>query len=284
MTSPPTSSIVRIKTANDAVVGAGFLVGTRRILTCAHVVTDALGIDDTPVKPQASVHLDFPRVTSGCLFTANIVRWRAPQPDNSGDIAGLELVEDPPLGAQATCLDQVENLWNHSFQALGFPRGQETGVWASGRLLSQQASNWIQIEDVKETGYPIEQGFSGTPVWDTQLEAVVGMVVAEDRRRELKTAFAIPVDALISAWPDLIPPRNPYKGLKAFTEQDKRDFFGRNALTNTLVKQVKSVLARESKGKHERLLAVIGASGSGKSSVVMAGIASPPTRGWRTWQ
>lgn len=59
--------------------------------------------------------------------------------------------------------------------------------------------------------------------------------------------------------------RNPYKGLRAFDETDSGDFYGREALVQTLVQQF------QRRGQHERFLAVVGASGSGKSSVVRAG-------------
>ncbi|MDH3539793.1 MAG: protein kinase, partial [Acidimicrobiia bacterium] len=56
--------------------------------------------------------------------------------------------------------------------------------------------------------------------------------------------------------------RNPYKGLQAFTESDATDFFGRDDLVSQLVKTLES----------QRFLAVVGPSGSGKSSLVRAGL------------
>ncbi len=195
------SSIVRICSANGVVVGAGFLVAERHALTCAHVVAGALGLaDDAPEKPQAPVYLDVPRVAPGQLLTARVVLWRPPRTDGGDDIAGLELDGDPPHGAQAAPLAQVEDLREHTFQAFGFPRGQDTGEWATGRLLDRQITNWVQIEDVKETGFAVEPGFSGTPVWDDKVQAVVGMVVVAERRLNLKTAFAIPLDVLAANW------------------------------------------------------------------------------------
>src|SRR6266700_988850 len=68
-------------------------------------------------------------------------------------------------------------------------------------------------------------------------------------------------------------PRNPYKGLRAFTGADAPDFFGRMSLVKELTEALQGVLIREQQGIiSERLLAVLGASGSGKSSVVMAGL------------
>jgi formylglycine-generating enzyme required for sulfatase activity len=59
-------------------------------------------------------------------------------------------------------------------------------------------------------------------------------------------------------------PRNPYKGLRAFSSQDAGDFFGRELFIEQMLEKFRSI--------HQvRLLGVLGASGSGKSSVVMAG-------------
>ncbi|HUF58496.1 MAG TPA: extracellular solute-binding protein [Actinomycetota bacterium] len=60
--------------------------------------------------------------------------------------------------------------------------------------------------------------------------------------------------------------RNPYKGLHAFAEADADDFFGRDALVERLVAR----MAESTEGS--RFLAVVGPSGSGKSSVVRAGL------------
>ncbi len=66
-------------------------------------------------------------------------------------------------------------------------------------------------------------------------------------------------------------PRNPYKGLRAFAEEDESDFFGRTAVVPTLVEAVAATLAPGSAAP-ARLLAVVGPSGSGKSSLVRAGL------------
>ena len=57
-------------------------------------------------------------------------------------------------------------------------------------------------------------------------------------------------------------PRSPYKGLKKFQAKDKDLFFGRERLINKLIEAV----------KQSNLVLVLGASGSGKSSVVRAGV------------
>ena len=54
----------------------------------------------------------------------------------------------------------------------------------------------------------------------------------------------------------------PYVGLKAFREEDTAYFYGREQLTQKLIAEL----------YHRSFIAVVGASGSGKSSVVQAGI------------
>ena len=422
------TSIVRIRRVDRTVVGAGFLVDERHIFTCAHVVTQALDLpEDVPEAPQAQLWLDFPLVAPKKLLTAEVVHWQPRQEDETGDIAVLRLQADPPNGSEAARLAEAEDFWNHPFRAFGYPVGQDDGVWATGRLLGRQATYWIMIEDVKAQGFGVIQGFSGGPVWDTQLEGVVGMVVASSRPTTIdtKTAFVIPLDVLTVAWkidspvlsqrvflssapgdaafaeqlsadlqtrgvvvwneqkgpdgapaseeeqirrairtaqavrlivspqtrasrtvkehlrladlyqrrlilvwvgddPDARPqrygwhettwidiheasypsiletievslshdrltsimsllspsndrpqpePRNPYKGLRVFTADDTKDFFGRDRLVNELVKDVQELLAMDQVTPGQgRLLALIGPSGSGKSSVMMAGL------------
>ena len=70
----------------------------------------------------------------------------------------------------------------------------------------------------------------------------------------------------------------PYKGLLSFEETDSNLFFGRETLTRQLADRVAD-LARNSAS---RFLAVVGASGSGKSSLVRAGLAVEFKRGG--WQ
>jgi WD40 repeat protein/energy-coupling factor transporter ATP-binding protein EcfA2 len=62
--------------------------------------------------------------------------------------------------------------------------------------------------------------------------------------------------------PPLDESKNPYRGLQAFNEENASLFFGRSALVDKLHEAV----------KNNRLTTVLGASGSGKSSLVKAGL------------
>src|SRR5205085_7334286 len=63
--------------------------------------------------------------------------------------------------------------------------------------------------------------------------------------------------------------QTPFKGLHYFEEADSDLFFGREALTARLLDRFQAGLLE---GSGLRFLAVIGASGSGKSSIVRAGL------------
>lgn len=101
-------------------------------------------------------------------------------------------------------------------------------------------------------------------------------VQAMVRARELNllvadtTAQPTPIESTYVVLPE---PENPYKGLRAFQMADARDFFGRERLIHRLVNRL---------SEHDRMarfLAVVGPSGSGKSSVVRAGLVPALWRG-----
>jgi hypothetical protein len=130
---------------------------------------------------------------------------------------------------------------------------------------------WVDGDELMDA---LPMGLGGTQMIDLRgdryavgLDALIGAFI---HRLGIATTPAqiAPVEVLP---PDThFVPRNPYKGLKAFTGEDIGDFFGRDALIQDLVKAVGEATAPS---ETVRFLAVIvGPSGSGKSSVVMAGL------------
>ncbi len=76
-------------------------------------------------------------------------------------------------------------------------------------------------------------------------------------------------------------PRNPYKGLRPFGEADAGDFFGRELFAERLVERLEAV------SRAGGLLLLVGPSGSGKSSVIRAGLLPllrAPTPGHEAWR
>lgn len=94
------------------------------------------------------------------------------------------------------------------------------------------------------------------------------LVLAADLRGALlgDRTFLKQVDADVAL-------ENPYKGLRAFEEVDAGEFYGREVLVEALVRSLDDGSAQQ------RFLAVIGPSGSGKSSLVAAGLVPALRRG-----
>jgi len=256
--SPVARAQVRIYAADGKdVVGAGFLTGRREVLTCAHVVRAALGLTGhAPEPPPGSIPLDFPLLPSPNRLTARVVRWR-PQ----DDLAVLELAADLPAGAEPAPLVEGGDLWGHPFRAFGFPAGHPEGVWAGGVVRGPNARGWLQIEDTKETGYRVQAGFSGAPVWDDALGGVVGMVSAAERDPAVRAALIVPTSILRKACPDAIPgrpstlPSNPFTDILAV--RDPARFVGRERLLERVLRLLET-----------GSVALVGERKIGKSSIL----------------
>jgi WD40 repeat protein/DNA-binding SARP family transcriptional activator len=127
---------------------------------------------------------------------------------------------------------------------------------------------------------PMDAALPSLGVVRPELPSALGDVIARatatdpDERYESVDAFlrsfASASGAATAAADEIYTPaESPYKGLKAFGEVDADDFFGRESLVDELVAAV---------GDH-RLVAVVGPSGIGKSSVVKAGLIPALRRG-----
>jgi eukaryotic-like serine/threonine-protein kinase len=91
---------------------------------------------------------------------------------------------------------------------------------------------------------------------------------AHDAAVALETVLQAPAGA---ASLQEVEERSPYPGLASFTEKDAAQFFGREA-------EIKALWQRL---ENRKLLAVIGPSGTGKTSFVRAGVIAAAPEGWR---
>ncbi|MDD1427566.1 serine protease [Dolichospermum sp. ST_sed9] len=202
------NAIARIYNTNNVVIGAGFLISNQYLLTCAHVVTAALGLPpETVSKPSQRIQFDFPFINREEKLNAEVDFWLPYQsyqsdPQKIGDIAGLKLHNKViPDKVQPICL-KTSYKSNHTFRIFGFPNQRTDGVWAYGTLKDTLPNGWGQMEG-QEKGYRVEGGFSGAPIWDDEEKAVVGMAVAEDKNEQRRVSFFLPTQALFSAWTEL---------------------------------------------------------------------------------
>ena len=69
------------------------------VLTCAHVVNSALGLEQKSVAtphPNAQLAISFPFSGVAKLVPATVVRWRPPDASAGGDMALLKLKDSVP--------------------------------------------------------------------------------------------------------------------------------------------------------------------------------------------
>ncbi len=254
------SSILRILDAQGKTVGAGFVVSENLAVTCAHVVEDAGG------APGGTLRVVFHTTGEEWHAQVHTGLWR---PADEEDVAFLHLEGGLPEGIQPILLSASQGTDGHPFSTLGFPEANpEGGVHGGGHILGETRLG-MEGDIVLQLSSPqVTPGFSGAPVYDTITERVIGMVTAiadpDQHGRLGETAFITSTETLRAICPELqLSDICPYCGLAAFTEADERFFHGRTALIQRLVESLK---------RQPRFLAVLGPSGSGKSSLVQAGL------------
>ncbi|MBY8874760.1 trypsin-like peptidase domain-containing protein [Micromonospora sp. PLK6-60] len=266
--SSAAAALGRVRGRSGQVVGTAFLVAADLVLTCAHVVTAALGsgrYDTDP--PDGFVIVEFPLLGAGPPageHRATVVGWQPARIDGSGDTALLRLDRSAPVDARRARLTLTESAWGDQVRVFGFPADlpEEYGVWVEAELRARQGAGWLQVESSPQQR-GIGPGFSGSPVWSPD-GAVVGMIVAAERGNT--TAYLIPVRTLVEAHPEIAAPDAaescPYRGLEPFLEEHAAHFRGRDALIDQLAALV----------DRQPLVTLAGPSGSGKSSLVFAGL------------
>lgn len=190
--------------------------------------------------------------------------WRDPEME---DVAFLQLDSPAPGYLQCLPLGSTENCTGHSFETLGFPAlNPKDGVRGAGHILGSIRLRGQEVLQINSS--EVTPGFSGAPVWDLSSRRVLGIVckvASPDAYGKLtETAFVTPSETLQSICSEIhAVDVCPYRGLLAFTEADVRFYFGREELVEELVEQLRH---------NPKLLAVVGSSGCGKSSLVQAGL------------
>ncbi len=250
------SGIVRIM--SNKRIGTGFVVSDDGlIVTCAHVLGSSMP-EETLVMFQATGEEQ--------EATVLLDGWRNVDAE---DVAFLRIPGPLPDGVQPLPLGSSEGIEGHSMISFGYPEtGEVEGGRATGKILGRGAKTRAGQSLLQVHSSEITEGFSGAPIWDEVRRRVVGMVVIAAQRDDLgkqgDTAFATPTETLRAVSSALqIRDIRPYRNLEAFTEADAAFFFGRRRVIEQLVDNLQN---------EPRFLAVFGASGSGKSSVVQAGL------------
>ena len=180
--------------------GTSFRVGENYLLTCAHVVKQCLGIskktEDVPTAEVdgKTIEIKFSKVPESIQKVEIVAAlWRF----GGEDIAVLKLTSPAPDSVAVISLKQSKDYYRHKFLVLGFPENGQDGRTVTGEMfMAQPSTGRIQLEGTKDQGLGIEEGFSGSPVWDEQFGGVVGMTVARDEDEDTKIGFMIPYEKL----------------------------------------------------------------------------------------
>ncbi|MFF2021185.1 trypsin-like peptidase domain-containing protein [Streptomyces sp. NPDC058171] len=160
-------------------VGAGFLVSTREVLTCAHVVRDAR---------HSPVEVTFPHASGLGPVAARIVMdggWAGGDLD-PGDLAVLELAHEVPLApVEFATPDEGYGEPPPRLLLYGFPDRYDEGTVAEYRITAagRLRDEWVQLEAWTGHGQPVAPGFSGAAVVLAATGRAVGMVTSATGER-----------------------------------------------------------------------------------------------------
>jgi WD40 repeat protein len=113
----------------------------------------------------------------------------------------------------------------------------------------------VAFYDALAAGYEVEEAY------ELGCSQMISFLEQETPVFKKKPLIPTPINTDIPVFEDVIPP-NPYQGLAAFEEEDADFFFGQENFINKLVEVT----------QNQPLVGIIGPSGSGKSSVVFAGL------------
>ena len=271
------------RSPDDEPFASGVVIDDRRVLTCAHVLTET-----------ASVCVSFPKAEGGAGDASYPVE-HVILPDGhdpAKDVAILVLEAPVPIGVAAAPLrcPKPAALVGERWWAFGFPEGEPLGNTANGQVGGALGRGWVRLD--KASRYPVARGFSGGGLWSPDYQAVVAVVgQANDANgdglaitlhqadqwlegQSLKTlaerAFLPFVgDVALSAWGWSLAAdvegrrhwRPRARGVSSDAERGYR-FRGRTAAMRTIV----SWLNRGTVDR--RVLVVTGNPGSGKSAVL----------------
>jgi uncharacterized protein YjbI with pentapeptide repeats/energy-coupling factor transporter ATP-binding protein EcfA2 len=167
----------------------------------------------------------------------------------SGEILNIAEADPGERGiGRDRCFIAASRAFEEAFEGIGSNHSVLTEDLLKGLLPNQEEciNNYTLVDFLTQN----RQAFPQRPIFANSGEAIVltrGNITSDKK-----------------STPTTQPPICPYKGLAYFDckEEDAKYFYGRTALTDQLLEKVRL-------GK---FLAVLGASGSGKSSVVRAGL------------
>lgn len=249
---PP--GIVRIesKDSNDVTqIACGFHIGHGRVITCFHVLGIKLHVFVSPLATPITATVILPN--------------SAPNPEGLArdlDVIILQLSETPEdLPVIALAGEDTNDIIGSTFRVYGFTINSQNGIDGLANLLGV---------NTEHGGYPalslsskmITKGFSGSPLIDKtgKTHGVVCGFFHEDSYKKGRDAcIGRSIAHIRAAWGF---GESPYRSLASFRRDSWSLYFGRSKDSEALLHLI----------ENNNICAVLGLSGSGKSSLVSAGI------------
>ncbi|WP_030153888.1 trypsin-like peptidase domain-containing protein [Streptomyces sp. NRRL S-244] len=171
-----------LRESDAKAAGAAVLLSPNRLLTCAHVVNDALGREPLSTeRPAAEQPLSIAFRSSGAATRQGAARlsvWLPPRPRPhsiawDGDLAVLDLEEAAPEWATPV-------VWREMSEGLKLRAWHGGGVaitYADTVAGHEDGGCWYL--DGTLTGAAIGPGYSGGPLWVRSDVTVAGLVIAQ---------------------------------------------------------------------------------------------------------
>lgn len=274
-------------------IGFGFLITADRVLTCAHVVNQALGrASETAESPdrERKISVRFP-LHDRQTTTAKCIEWRSPTGEHGlEDCCVLGLTTPQPAIVPARLVEAKE----HSPVKLFLPHDPQEPVPTVKACIGEETNGFFIVRSDDQHAIVVP-GCSGGPVICLNSDQVMGMMVlgksnamqgyllptqsmrltttvAEAEKRQRREAAKETPSLQVQAQ-TVVP-----AGLKRFEDKDK-DFFlelvpghRRNGLPISIESWKRKIETRDPEDRPFRIGVLRGISGCGKSSLVRAGL------------
>jgi len=254
------SSIVGILGITGNIVGTGFVVtDSGLIVTCVHVIDEAL---PKGAKRNLNKVVNIKFYSDKEVFTTSIECE-----DSAMDVAILRLDKTLPKGVKRIPVCPSETSVGHTFRTYGYPTKLDDGLGGTGSIKDitklQGIQPVLQLQSQEVSG-----GFSGAPVWDENIQGVVGMITntanKDDRGRQGETAFAVVSEVLWGKLREIFPEFQYSEHQTLNTALEPISYVNRSTQFNQIVTYL---LSEISENQHGHIIVLQGGGGFGKTTL-----------------